>query len=93
MPVISAKPDFTACPHVDRNDHRCASHFSLGGIEHAFGVCFGAFGECPMYHAINREARHRDRAGSVDSHALPLPFTSITIHVDRHRQSLRATGT
>jgi hypothetical protein len=87
--VISAKPDFTACPHVDRNDFRCAARFSLGRIEQAFGICFGAFGECPMYHAINREMR-RGEAAAASS---PLPFINITVHADRSRQPLRATGT
>lgn len=92
MAVISAKPDFTACPHVDSNDHRCASRFSLGRLDQAFGTCFGAFGECPIYHAINREVRRVEVAASVQTQPAPLPFTAITVHVDRRRQSLRATG-
>lgn len=91
MHVISAKPDFTACPHVDRNDHRCAGRFTLSRIEQAFGVCFGSFGECPMYHALNRELRRSECV--VSAAPALLPFTTLTVHVDRSRQSLRATGT
>jgi hypothetical protein len=88
-PARSAiKPDFTACPHVDRNDHRCASRFSISRLDQAFGICLGAFGECPMYHAINREMARGESAVSA-----PLPFINVTIHADRSRQPLRATGT
>jgi hypothetical protein len=43
------------CPHLDRNDLRCATRLSLGRIEQAFSVCFGAYHGCPMFHRINGE--------------------------------------
>ena len=44
-----------ACPHVDRNDARCSHRFSLGRIEQAFSVCFGAFHACPLFRRLNHE--------------------------------------
>jgi hypothetical protein len=72
-----------ACPHVNRNDLRCATRFSLGRIDQAFSVCFGAFHGCPMYHRINAE--HTRQA-----HTEP-PTVAVTIR--RHAIPLRATGT
>ncbi len=43
------------CPHVDRNDQRCGTRFSIGRLEQAFSVCFGTFYGCPMYHRLNAE--------------------------------------
>lgn len=43
------------CPHVDLNDSRCSSRFSLGRLDQAFCVCFGAYHACPMYHQINAD--------------------------------------
>ena len=73
------------CPHVNRNDLRCATRFSLGRIDQAFCVCFGAFYGCPMYHRINRElarAEHRARAA-----------VELTVLGHGIEQPLRATGT
>jgi len=54
-----------ACPYVDRNDPRCATRFSLGRIEQAFSVCFGAYYGCPMFHRINSERTPTPRAAVV----------------------------
>jgi len=69
-----------ACPHVNRNDPRCATRFSLGRIDQAFCVCFGTYHGCPMYHAINDDlARARARpqatvAITASGHAVTLPL-------------------
>ena len=72
-----------ACPHVDRNDHRCGSRFSLGRIDQAFCVCFGAFHGCPMYHRINTEQTDERRVAEV----------TVTIAGNGIELPLRATGT
>ncbi|MHC4947939.1 MAG: hypothetical protein ACYTG1_06720 [Planctomycetota bacterium] len=74
-----------ACPHVDRNDPRCGSRFSLGRIDQAFCVCFGAFHGCPMYHRINRER--------ADSGRRAPALTLVTMTAHGHSVPLRATGT
>jgi len=70
------------CPHVNRNDLRCASRFNLGRIEQAFCICFGAFQGCPMYHRINDEQWSARRAG---------PCTPLTIS-NHDAAALRPTG-
>lgn len=69
-----------ACPHVDRNDHRCGHRFRIGRLEQAFDVCFGAYHGCAMYHRLNREMTAR---------SVPV----ITVTADGHPLALRPTGT
>ena len=84
------------CPHVDRNDPRCNSRFSLGRLDQAFCVCFGAFHACPMYHQINADLSGRKRpapaARTREIRPVPaIPAASITI--GPVNAALRATGT
>jgi hypothetical protein len=74
-----------ACPHVDRDDARCSSRFSLGRIDQAFCVCFGAFHACPMYHRINSELPR----ATVSATGAAI----VTVSAHGHALSLRATGT
>jgi len=68
------------CPHVDRNDLRCATRFNLGRIDQAFSVCFGAFHACPMYHRMNLEQSDQAPMAEpspgvvVNAHGLSLPL-------------------
>jgi hypothetical protein len=84
------------CPHVDRNDPRCNSRFSLGRIDQAFCVCFGAFHACPMYHQINADlSGNRPPLPAVGAGEIRpdrgLEVVSVTIGpLDA---TLRATGT
>lgn len=75
------------CPYVDRNDQRCGSRFIIGHLEQTFGVCFGTYRACPMYHRIHAErltaARARSRIAqgipliTITAHGTPLANTSI----------------
>ncbi len=71
-----------ACPHIDRDDPRCASRLCLGRLEQAFSVCFGAYRSCLTYHRINREL-----AAPMDSSPLVMLTTNGTA------LPLRRTGT
>ncbi|MCP3905329.1 MAG: hypothetical protein GY715_17010 [Planctomycetes bacterium] len=74
------------CPYVNHNDLRCATRFSLGRIEQAFSVCFGAYYGCPMFHRINGE-----RTRSPEPAVVPLTISSGTGHGTG--LPLRPTGT
>jgi len=76
----------SACPHIDRDDHRCSSRFCLGRLNQAFNVCFGAYKACPMFHSINRELAAAERAVESDVQ----PVVKITAHGSE--LTLRATG-
>jgi hypothetical protein len=68
------------CPHVNRNDPRCGSRFSLGRLDQAFCVCFGTYHACPMYHRINDELARVERPSAaivtttISRYGLNLPF-------------------
>ncbi len=74
------------CPHIDRDDPRCASRFNIGRLDQAFSVCFGSFHGCPMFHRINHEQFRRER--QVDAR---VPLITITAH--GRSIPLRPTGT
>lgn len=74
-----------ACPHINRDDHRCNNRFRLGRLDQAFCVCFGAYRSCLMYHRINRE-----RIADGQSEAT-RPLVMVTSNGSQ--VPLRATGT
>ena len=76
-------PPHGACPHIDRDDHRCSSRLCLGRLNQAFNVCFGAYKACPMFHRINCEIAVEDDVAA--------PVVTITAHGSQ--LPLRATGT
>ncbi|MHC5024831.1 MAG: hypothetical protein ACYTGG_13160 [Planctomycetota bacterium] len=73
------------CPHLDDNDPRCSSRFSLNRIEQAFAVCLGAYRGCPMYHELRSEAGTPARRSP--------PLIHVTVSADGVPVPLRATGT
>ena len=58
------------CPHVNLNDSRCSRHLSLGRLDQAFCVCFGAYHACPTYHQIN---------GDLAATQPATPATALTL--------------
>ncbi len=73
-----------ACPHVNVNDPRCASRFSLGRIDQAFSVCFGSYHVCPMYRRISSE--------TAEAEAQARTAVTITVSGNDIELPLRATG-
>ncbi|MEX2216175.1 MAG: hypothetical protein WD768_18835 [Phycisphaeraceae bacterium] len=45
----------TGCPFLEKDDPRCASHFSLKHLDEAFDVCVNGHRACPMYYRMLRE--------------------------------------
>jgi len=74
------------CPHIDQNDQRCGHRFSLGRLDQAFSVCFGAYHGCPMYHRLNAEASALRRARQAEP-------ALITVTAHGQPVALRPTGT
>lgn len=84
MDDTAAADGLGGCPHVNRNDARCGSRFSLGRIDQAFCVCFGAYHACPMYHRINTEVSPRRRPTTRGA--------IIDVTFNGHAVELRPTG-
>ena len=47
------------CPFLNRPDERCAEHFQLDQLGHAFAYCFDRYAACPVY--IERLVERRVR--------------------------------
>jgi hypothetical protein len=69
------------CPHIDRNDARCGHRFSLGRLEQAFNVCFGAFHACPLYQRISGEVAIDDSEGVASPCAGGRQRTLVEVRV------------
>jgi hypothetical protein len=72
------------CPHLDRNDQRCACHFRLGRLSEVFQVCCDEFHGCLLYHRLNQESAAAGVSRGTDS------TTELTIH--GRTEQLRTTG-
>ena len=73
-----------ACPHLDRNDLRCACHFRLGRLSELFQVCCNEFHGCVLYHRLNQESEPVEALHGADS------TTELTIH--GRTEQLRSTA-
>jgi hypothetical protein len=45
------------CPFLNRADSRCAEHFRIDAMQHAFKYCVGRFRACPTYLQLRVERR------------------------------------
>lgn len=67
------------CPHLDQDDRRCASRFTLSHLDTLFDVCCDRFESCATYHSLSRESREGlTRVGGGAS----APFSTIRLTVD-----------
>ena len=53
------------CPFLNRADARCANHFSLDRLGHAFEHCFGDYKSCKTYLELLVERRVRQSGETV----------------------------
>ena len=61
--------DSRHCPFLNRADERCASHFSIDGLGHAYRYCFDRYKACPVYIQllIERRVKRADAAAAEKS--------------------------
>lgn len=62
-----------ACPFIDADDARCASHFTLKRLSEAFGDCLDGYYGCTTYWRLARE--NPQRLISLTAHGKPLQPT------------------
>ena len=93
----------SCCPHVNRNDLRCGSRFSLSRMKQAFDTCFSAYQTCPMYHRIEAEQRQQERDAvrrrhlvaadvQIDTAPAAALIATVPLTSNGHRITLPATG-
>ena len=73
------------CPHLDRNDLRCACHFRLGCLSDLFEVCCSGFHGCQIFHRLNQEVGLAEGSSS-------LSMSSIELTIHGRTEQLRPTG-
>ena len=71
------------CPFLNRADERCASHFNIDGLGHAYRFCFDRYKTCPVYIQllIERRVRRADAAATEKSREptpAPAPLAVAT---------------
>jgi hypothetical protein len=78
MPLPDPLPSH-ACPHVAKDDPRCQERFRMAEIDAMYRYCLGGWYGCKLFHRINREQSHPQRAA-------PAPPQQVTVH-GRARES------
>lgn len=76
------------CPHLDRNDRRCAGRFRLDSLDELFEYCCERFEGCVLYYRINRELADAESPMKDELNLPPMPIR-LTIHGDQY---IRPTG-
>ena len=68
------------CPFLNRTDPRCADHFKLDHLQHAFKYCFASYMTCPVYAQRLFERRVRQLTASQGHpHADANPLHQINV--------------
>ena len=77
------------CPHLAKNDHRCAHRFRLPQLEALFEVCCDRFHSCSTYHhlTLEQEASGAGSLGPLQSNPAPIRLT-----INGFTEDIRATG-
>lgn len=101
--VMNHDDDFIShgrhCPFLNRDDARCARHFSLDHLQHTFDHCFGQYETCGVYlellyeRRLNRAAarlrRQIDGGGHLDPQDLPDDYDDVNTDPDQIDQGRR----
>ena len=70
------------CPFLNREDDRCADHFQVSHLQHAFRYCFNHFKACPTYLELLVERRVRQvQAHAAESVQAPSVVGSVTLTI------------
>ena len=77
------------CPHLTKNDTRCAHRFRLPQLDQLFEVCCDRFLSCSVYHHLTREAGVPEEPHSEEFFASPTP---LQLTINGAREHVRSTG-
>ena len=50
--MLNCKTTPGTCPHLERNDARCAARFNLDRLPDVYAQCFADYSACPIYHQL-----------------------------------------
>lgn len=74
------------CPFLNRNDARCAAHFTVNRLSYVFTHCCGEYGSCPSYLELVKE-RQEERQEAAITH-LTIGGRNVGSRLD-HAQLVR----
>lgn len=77
------------CPHLSRNDTRCAHRFRLPQLDQLFEVCCDRFLSCTVYHHLTREAEASDAPTASTGLAPSIP---LQLTINGALEHVRPTG-
>ena len=79
------------CPFLNRADGRCAEHFQLDHLGHAFKYCFDEYHSCPVYaqQLAERQERRAAVAGAVKHATSNANLVTVSVPT-RYAQPQRA---
>ncbi|MBT5136475.1 MAG: hypothetical protein OR996_02130 [Phycisphaerales bacterium] len=60
------------CPYIEEGYSACSSRFTLGRLDQACSVCFGAFESCSMYQALANNANVSNLDMTINGCAVEL---------------------
>ncbi|MGN6505794.1 MAG: hypothetical protein ACTHM6_09540 [Tepidisphaeraceae bacterium] len=74
------------CPFLNRNDSRCADHFQVTHLQHAFRFCFDRYKACPTYLEllVERRVRHAEATHAAANTFHPPETVPLTIAGKAH---------
>jgi len=77
------------CPFLNRADARCAEHFNMQGLRHAFDHCFGQYSRCPVYFEMLMERRTRRAVAGAEAQEHPedgrTSLVQVTVAAEQSR--------
>ncbi len=71
------------CPFLNRDDPRCAAHFQVNHLDHAFEHCAGAYASCASYRELLAERIMARTAEQDESRQVSLSVGGKRYDVER----------
>jgi hypothetical protein len=60
------------CPFIEDGNPACSSRFTLGHLDQAYSVCFGAYQSCSVYQQLAGIAGAAPLDMTINGHAVEL---------------------
>ena len=77
------------CPHLSKDDARCAHRFRLPQLDQLFEVCCDRFLSCSVYHHL---AREQGVAAPAAAEPLRSPSPLMRLTINGATEHVRSTG-
>jgi hypothetical protein len=62
----------SCCPYVENTNPACSSRFTLGKLDQACSVCFGAYQTCSVYQRVSGKQKTTLLDLTINDHVVEL---------------------